>query len=41
MGYSHLKIGLPLLGSVLLGSFGLQYMMQSKIDYEQQKKDSV
>jgi hypothetical protein len=41
MAKAHLKIGLPLLASVLLGSLGLQYMMQSKFDYEQQKKDSV
>ncbi len=41
MKKSHLKIGLPLLTTIIIGSFGLQFMYQSKYDYDEQKKEHV
>jgi hypothetical protein len=41
MKNAHLKIGLPLIFSAILGSFGLQFMLQSRYDYEDQKKEHL
>ena len=34
---SHLSIGVPLIGTVLLGTFGLTFLLQTKVDIQKEQ----
>ncbi len=38
---SHLAIGVPIICTVLLGTYGMSFLMQTKIDFQSQRQHMV